>query len=162
MALQVRLFQLAVSILGPSIVPALRKAVEDPRTRSQVTAILGQIRRGVGGAAPSAQRASRLRRDLDVMVTLTQARLDGARDDHERELALGWVREAQDVRHAADIAGALRRGGERELVEQLRQRREALLLGMLDATLHTPAAAVTRLPPLGLTQLPNSPEAPAS
>ncbi len=135
MPAQTRLIQLALSLLGPAILPTLRRAAADPRTRAQVMAILNQLRSGVPEASPAARARTRLRRDLDATVELTVARRDSARDDDERAVADGWIREAQDIRHAADIAGALGVGRERALVTELEERRRSLLRRMLDATL---------------------------
>ncbi|GEM_PF-4945704 len=134
MALPSAIARLALTIVGPELVKALRKAAADPHTRKQVAALMTQIRSGVGESTPAGRARVKLLRDLDATVALTRGRIDGARDEAEREQALAWLHEAEDIRHTADIAAAVGKGGQKDVVEGLQNRRQALLLRMLEAT----------------------------
>jgi hypothetical protein len=132
-----RLVRAAVALAGPVVVEAVVRAARDPRTRRQVLDILLAARASAGQVTPAARSRARLRQDLDATVALARSRWESARDETERALALDWLREAQDVRRAADIVDNLAGSERRALTERLDARRLALLRRMLATTLET-------------------------
>jgi hypothetical protein len=145
-----RLVRAAVALAGPVVVEAVARAARDPRTRRQVLDILVAARASAGQVTPAARSRARLRQDLDATVALARSRWESARDETERALALDWLREAQDVRRAADIVDNLAGGERRALTERLDARRLALLRRMLATTLDTagePSGPVAGEPP---------------
>jgi hypothetical protein len=130
-----RLLRAAAAIVGPALIPLVRQALQDPATRRQIQDILGQIRGGVDAAGPAARARNRLRRDLDATVGLARARRDGARDLAERAEAEAWLRDAEDIRRAADIVDGLTGPERRSVVDRLEARRVTLLRRMLASTL---------------------------
>jgi hypothetical protein len=130
-----RLLRAAVALAGPVVVEAVARAARDPRARRQILDILVAARASAGQATPAARSRARLRQDLDATVALARSRWGSARDEGERGVALDWLREAQDVRRAADIVDNLTASERRALTERLDARRLALLRRMLSSTL---------------------------
>ncbi|MGF1646922.1 MAG: hypothetical protein ACFCVF_08390 [Kineosporiaceae bacterium] len=130
-----RLVRAAIALAGPVVVEAVARAARDPQRRRQVLDILVAARATAGQVTPAARSRTRLRQDLDATVALARSRWESARDETERALALEWLREAQDVRRAADIVDNLTGTERRALTERLDARRLALLRRMLATTL---------------------------
>lgn len=129
------LLKTAVALVGPAVLEAVAKAARDPRARRQILDILEAARVSAGRATPGARSRARLRQDLDATVALARSRWESARDDTERTFALEWLREAQDIRRAADIVDNLPATERRAVTERLDSRRLTLLRSMLSATL---------------------------